>query len=54
MTVYGTIWLMEQLFDAQLITIDEMESAYEIMLDNQSRLPEREIARQVRRLKARS
>ncbi|TQE97794.1 MAG: DUF3368 domain-containing protein [Spiribacter salinus] len=51
--VFGTIWLMEQLFDARLVTIDEMESAYGIMLDNQSRLPEREIGRQLRRLKAR-
>jgi len=52
--VFGTIWLMEQLFDARLVTIDEMESAYGIMLDNQSRLPEREIGRQLRRLKAKS
>lgn len=52
--VFGTIWLMEQLFDAHLVTIDEMESAYEIMLDNQSRLPKREISRQLRRLKAKS
>lgn len=51
--VYGTIWLMEQLFDARLVSLDEMESAYGSMLDNQSRLPEREVARQLRRLKAR-
>jgi len=52
--VYGTIWLMEQLFNAWLVTIDGMKSAYGIMIDNQSRLPEREIARQLKRLKARS
>lgn len=49
--VFGTIWLMEQLFNDKLITIDEMETAYDSMLDNQSRLPEREIRRQLTRLK---
>jgi len=52
--VFGTLWLMERLFDVRLVTIDEMELAYQTMLDNQSRLPEREIGTQLRRLKARS
>lgn len=50
--VFGTLWLMERLFEARLITVDEMESAYDAMLANQSRLPEREIRRQLKRLKA--
>lgn len=49
--VFGTLWLMEQLFEAGLISIDEMESAYETMLNAQRRLPEGEIKRQLKRLR---
>ena len=49
--VFGTLWLMEQLFDAGLISIDEMASAYETMLHEQRRIPEMEIKRQLKRLR---
>lgn len=49
--VFGTLWLMEQLFDARLISIGEMEAAYDTMLNGQRRLPFGEIQRQLRRLR---
>lgn len=49
--VFGTLWLMEQLFEARLISIEEMELAYETMLNAQRRLPEIEIRRQLKRLR---
>jgi len=49
--VFGTLWLMEQLFDARLISIDEMASAYETMRNAQRRLPNDEIRCQLRRLR---
>jgi len=49
--VFGTLWLMEKLFGARLISVDEMESAYETMLEAQRRLPVREIRLQIQRLR---
>jgi len=49
--VFGTLWLMEQLFHARLVGIDEMKSAYETMLNAQRRLPLGEIRRQIQRLR---
>ncbi|WP_376694251.1 PIN domain-containing protein [Wenzhouxiangella sp. EGI_FJ10409] len=51
--VFGTLWLMEQLFDAALLSIDQMDSAYQTMLNDQRWLPEREIRRQLARLRHR-
>jgi predicted nucleic acid-binding protein len=49
--VHGTLWLMEQMLTQKLLTLPEMEAAYEAMLAAQRRLPEREIRRQLKRLR---
>jgi len=46
-TVRGTLWLMEQMFKAGAITVDQAEQAYNKMLDDGSRLPEDEIQKQL-------
>lgn len=50
--VYGTLWLMEQMLIQELLTLPEMEAAYEAMLAVQRRLPQQEIRRQLKRLKS--
>lgn len=51
--VFGTLWLMERLFEQHLVSLDKLEQAYSEMLAAQRRLPEAEIRRQVRRLRSR-
>jgi predicted nucleic acid-binding protein len=48
--VCGTLWLMEQMFCQRLLTFDEMESAYDAMIQAQRRLPQAKIRSQLERL----
>ncbi len=50
-TVRGTLWLMEQMFEADGITADEAAQAYSKMLADGSRLPEDEIQKQLTNFK---
>lgn len=50
-TVRGTLWLMEQIFVAGAITVDEAELAYSKMLNDGSRLPEDEIQKQLEKFR---
>lgn len=49
--VHGTLWLVEELFNNNLIDIDEIEIVYEKMKKSGSRLPWDEVERQVRRFR---
>lgn len=46
--VKGTIWLMQQLFDNKLIDANKADMAYRNMLNDGSRLPEKEITKQLK------
>ena len=46
--VKGTIWLVQQLFDNNLIDADHAEDAYKKMRNDGSRLPEKEINKQLK------
>lgn len=48
--VFGTLWLMERMFNSRLMSLDEMALAYDRVLDTQRRLPPAEIEAQLRRL----
>lgn len=48
--VRGTLWLVEALFEAGHLTLDEVEKTYAAMRADGSRLPWDEVERQVRRL----
>lgn len=50
--VFGTLWLMEKMLMQKLLTLPEMEAAYQAMIDSQRRLPAPEINKQLRRLKS--
>lgn len=50
-TVRGTLWLMEQMFLAGAISVDEAEQAYSKMLDDGSRLPVADIKKQIEKFK---
>lgn len=52
-TVYGTLWLMERLFEQRFITFEELEAAYAEMRLAQRRLPGNAIKRQLKRLRTR-
>ena len=45
--VKGTIWLVQQLFDHGLLNAAEAETAYNRMRDDGSRLPEKDIQKQL-------
>ena len=47
-TVYGTLWLVDTMFNNSLISVVDAENAYRKMLDDGSRLPEKEIKNQLK------
>ncbi len=47
--VHGILWLMEELFNNEIIDIEAVENAYERMREENSRLPWVEVERQLRR-----
>jgi len=49
--VNGTLWLMEQLLQVGIITLTQMEHAYDAMRQANRRLPWQEVSNQIRRLK---
>ncbi len=51
--VRGTLWLIEELFNAGLITAEDAETAYWRMEDDGSRLPWDEVERQIKAFKHR-
>lgn len=50
--VRGTLWLMEEMHHAALITVEQMAQAYDIMRQFERRLPWNQVSRQLRRLRA--
>lgn len=53
-TVRGTVWLLEEMFNAGVVDIDKVKAAYEGMKASGSRLPWAEVENQIKRLPARS
>jgi len=51
--VRGTLWVMERLFEENILAIEAINSAYELMLQADRRLPVVEINSQLRRLRKR-
>jgi predicted nucleic acid-binding protein len=51
--VRGTLWLMEAMYEAGIITIDELQAAYDRMRDENRRLPWDEVEAQLARLRQR-
>ncbi|MCG8378608.1 MAG: PIN domain-containing protein [Proteobacteria bacterium] len=49
--VHGTLWLMEKLFDHDLISIEEAEDAYEDMRQDGRRLPWDEVDKQLEKIR---
>lgn len=49
--VHGMLWLIEQLFNNDLISLNEVQAVYEKMKRGDSRLPWDEVERQLDRLK---
>ena len=53
--VHGTLWLMEQLMNAGILTVDQAGEAYDRMKEARSRLPwdvvERQLIKQGRQSK---
>ena len=47
-TVYGTLWLVDTMFNNRLISVIDAENTYRKMLDDGSRLPEKEIKKQLK------
>ncbi len=47
-TVHGTLWLMEQLMESGILTVQQAATAYEQMKAARSRLPWDEVAQQLR------
>ena len=52
--VHGTLWLMDRMYQEEIITIKRMEKAYDIMCDAKRRLPWVEVEKQLKRFKAKS
>ena len=52
-SVRGTLWLVDEMFKSNLISVKEAEIAYQKMLDDGSRLPVDEIKKQLDRFKGR-
>ena len=48
-TVFGTLWLVENMLNSGLLTAAEAEEAYQKMLEDGSRLPIREINKQLKK-----
>ena len=48
--VRGTLWLMERMYRARLLNIQELRVAYDLMLAGDRRLPKHEIELQMQRL----
>jgi len=46
--VKGTLWIVQQLLDNKLIDTDKAEDAYQKMRNDGSRLPEKEITKQLK------
>jgi predicted nucleic acid-binding protein len=51
--VRGTLWLMDQLLSAELITVEGAARAYELMEEDGSRLPWDEVEKQINAFKRR-
>jgi predicted nucleic acid-binding protein len=49
--VHGILWLIEELFNNDLISLEEAEVAYKKMEEEGSRLPSKEIEKQIKRFK---
>jgi predicted nucleic acid-binding protein len=49
--VYGTLWLIDQLFAADLITVEDAEIAYKRMEEDGSRLPWDDVKKQINTFK---
>jgi len=49
--VYGTLWLIEQMFLEKQITVDQADNAYKRMEDEGSRLPWGEVEKQIKRFR---
>jgi hypothetical protein len=49
--MHGTLWLVEQMVDAQTITVKQVEAAYDRMREAGRRLPWNDVAQQLRALK---
>lgn len=47
-TVYGTLWLVEQLIDTKILTVKQVAAAYDKMKLARRRLPWDDVARQLR------
>ncbi len=47
-SVRGTLWLVEAIFNNSLLAVEEVEIAYQKMLDDGSRLPVKEIQKQLK------
>ena len=48
-TVFGTLWLVENMLNSGLLTAAEAEEAYQKVLEDGSRLPIREINKQLKK-----
>ncbi len=48
-TVHGTLWLVDTMYNNSLINVVDAENAYKKMLDDGSRLPEKEIQKQLKK-----
>ena len=52
--VRGTLWLMGELIEAEVITIDHAASAYDAMRADGSRLPWSDVDAQIKEFRSRS
>lgn len=50
--VYGTIWLVEQLLHAEIVTFEQVELAYQAMRDQKRRLPWKTVGTQLEKYKS--
>lgn len=48
-TVYGTLWLVEQMLTQEHINVGQAEVAYQKMIEDGSRLPENDIKKQLKK-----
>lgn len=48
-TVYGTLWLVEQMLIGKIISVEDAKIAYKKMIEDGSRLPENEIKKQLKK-----
>lgn len=49
--VHGTLWLIEQMVEARIIVVRQVEAAYERMREARRRLPWEEVEQQLRNLR---